>query len=214
MERKPCPPSCVDCAVAACRRNQEDRYPEFCLTKNMDPEILAEVQALYQEPENNRITRMSAKVEAEHYCQMTRVEEIAQFAKEMGYEKLGIATCVGLLSEARIAAKVFRAKGLQVYGVACKCGAQRKSSVGIDSKCEAIGPNMGNPILQARLLAEAGTELNVVVGLCVGHDSLFYKYSQAPVTTLITKDRVTGHNPAAALYLSGGYYSRLLKEEE
>ena len=41
MERKPCPPSCVDCAVAACRRNQEDRYPEFCLTKNMDPEILA-----------------------------------------------------------------------------------------------------------------------------------------------------------------------------
>ena len=54
----------------------------------------------------------------------------------------------------------------------------------------------------------------MAVGLCVGHDSLFYKYSQAPVTTLITKDRVTGHNPAAALYLSGGYYSRLLKEEE
>ena len=80
MERKPCPPSCVDCAVAACRRNQEDRYPEFCLTKNMDPEILAETQALYQEPENNRITRMSAKVEAEHYCQMTRVEEIMERA--------------------------------------------------------------------------------------------------------------------------------------
>jgi uncharacterized metal-binding protein len=30
------------------------------------------------------------------------------------------------------------------------------------------------------------------------------------VTTLITKDRVTGHNPAAALYTSGFYYKRLL----
>ena len=59
---------------------------------------------------------------------------------------------------------------------------------------------MCNPILQARLLNQAYTELNVVIGLCVGHDSLFYKYSNAYTTTLVTKDRVTGHNPAAALY--------------
>lgn len=73
---------------------------------------------------------------------------------------------------------------------------------------------MCNPILQAELLNEAESELNVVVGLCVGHDSLFIKYSQAPVTTLVTKDRATGHNPAAALYNMNSYFgSRVLGEE-
>lgn len=63
---------------------------------------------------------------------------------------------------------------------------------------------MCNPILQARLLNQA----NVVIGLCMGHDSLFYRYSEAYVTTLVTKDRVTGHNPAAALYTSHSYYKK------
>ena len=69
---------------------------------------------------------------------------------------------------------------------------------------------MCNPIYQARCLADAGTELNIVVGLCVGHDSLFYKYSQTLTTTLIVKDRVTGHNPAAVLYTANGYYKEKL----
>ena len=71
---------------------------------------------------------------------------------------------------------------------------------------------MCNPILQAKLLNEAGTDLNVVMGLCVGHDSLFYKYSDALVTTLVTKDRVLGHNPVAALYQANAYYKRLLQD--
>ena len=71
-----------------------------------------------------------------------------------------------------------------------------------------------NPVLQARLLNEKKTDLNVVVGLCVGHDSLFMKHSDAPVTTLITKDRVLGHNPAAALYTSNFYYKRILEATE
>jgi uncharacterized metal-binding protein len=68
--------------------------------------------------------------------------------------------------------------------------------------------------LQAKILNKQKTDLNVIVGLCVGHDSLFIKYSQAPVTTLITKDRILGHNPAAALYTSGFYYKRLLQKED
>ena len=70
---------------------------------------------------------------------------------------------------------------------------------------------MCNPILQARLLNEAHTDLNVVIGLCVGHDSLFYRYSEAYVTTLITKDRVTGNNPAASLYTAQSYYRKKYK---
>ena len=56
------------------------------------------------------------------------------------------------------------------------------------------------------------TELNIVMGLCVGHDSLFNKYSEALVTTLVVKDRVLGHNPAAALYNANSYYHRLLED--
>jgi hypothetical protein len=68
-----------------------------------------------------------------------------------------------------------------------------------------------NPVMQAELLNQAGTDLNVVMGLCVGHDSLFYKYSEALVTTLVAKDRVLAHNPAGALYQAGAYYKKLLK---
>ena len=77
--------------------------------------------------------------------------------------------------------------------------------------CEGVGVNMCNPVLQAKLLNKAKTDLNVVVGLCVGHDSLFYKYSEALTTTAVTKDRVLGHNPVAALYTADSYYSKLKK---
>ena len=63
-----------------------------------------------------------------------------------------------------------------------------------------------------KLLNEAETDLNVVVGLCVGHDSLFFRHSDALVTVLVAKDRVTGHNPAAVLYTSHSYYQRLKVE--
>ena len=64
--------------------------------------------------------------------------------------------------------------------MACKVGSVDKTDIGLDPKyiCKT-GPVMCNPILQAKLLNKAGTQLNVVVGLCVGHDSLFYKYSKA-----------------------------------
>ena len=70
---------------------------------------------------------------------------------------------------------------------------------------------MCNPILQAELLNGQKTEFNIALGLCVGHDSLFYKNSQAMVTTLVVKDRVLAHNPVGALYCAEGYYSEKLQ---
>ena len=58
---------------------------------------------------------------------------------------------------------------------------------------------------------QAQTDFNVLIGLCVGHDSLFFKYSEAMATVLVAKDRVTGHNPAAALYTTPTYYVRLMR---
>ena len=59
---------------------------------------------------------------------------------------------------------------------------------------------MCNPAGQAQLLNEAKTQLNALCGLCVGHDAIFAKISEAPVTTLIAKDRVLAHNPVGAIY--------------
>ena len=138
------------------------------------------------------------------------VEQTVDFARRMGFKKIGIATCAGLLRESRALARVLRANGFEVYSVACKAGMADKSLVGIDEDCKAVGANMCNPILQAKHLNRVGTDLNILVGLCVGHDSMFYKYAEGLTTTLVAKDRVTGHNPAAPLYQLDGYYKRLL----
>ena len=208
--------SCIDCAAGACD-GKSGVYPDFCITS----EILegGDAAALVNEtidkytgdPEDSLIAKASAEVEFENYCRATRVEEICEFARKVGAKKLGIATCVGLLKEARTAAAIFRHKGFEVYGAACKAGAVRKTDIGLDPEQESLGPHICNPILQAKLLNKEKTDLNIVIGLCVGHDSLFYKYSDALCTTLVTKDRVLGHNPAAALYQADGYYSKLLK---
>ena len=98
--------------------------------------------------------------------------------------------------------RILQANGFEAYSVICKVAGQPKTSMGIPAECESIGAAMCNPILQARLLNEAKTDLNVVIGLCVGHDSLFYKYAEAYTTTLVTKDRVTGNKSGCcSLYL-------------
>lgn len=200
--------SCVDCAVTNCNTGGK-AYPEFCLTMEMDKEVLAEAMGCYKEEVNKKATVAAAEVEFEHYCQYTRVEEIMEFAGKIGAKKLGIATCVGLIRESRTLAAIFRVHGFEVYGIGCKVGEVHKVDVGIPEKCEGVGAHMCNPILQAKLLNKQKTDLNVVVGLCVGHDSLFYKYSDALVTTAVTKDRVLGHNPVAALYTADTYYKKL-----
>ena len=200
--------SCVDCGTCNCN-NHTTMYPEFCLTTNLDEELLAETMELYKEDENLMVTRASAEVESEGYLKRTRVEEVMEFARKIGANKLGIATCVGLIRESRALANILRNNGFEVYAAACKVGSVPKTEVGIDEHSELVGKYMCNPILQAKLLNEEGTDLNLVVGLCVGHDSLFYKYSDALVTTVVTKDRVTGHNPVAVLYNAESYYKRL-----
>lgn len=218
--------SCIDCRLHSCDCEDEN-YPEFCPTAALlesssaddsdsgalCEDIFDEALNLYlDDEENNTVTVAAAEVEYENYCRMTRIEEIAEFAKKIGARKLGIAACVGLLAEASTAADILRRKGFDVYGVACKVGAVPKIAVGLEFTHEIVGKNMCNPILQAKILNREKTDLNIVVGLCVGHDSLFYKYSDALCTTLVTKDRVLGHNPAAALYQTGTYYKKLLND--
>ena len=207
--------SCVDCGTQNCKF-KDRTYPDFCLTTNLKEEDREWALERYDEGRNREIMIASAEVEYEGYCQWTRVQEIMEFARKIGARRIGIANCIGLVNEARIFARILRSNGFEAYSVICKVAGQPKTSMGIPATCENIGPAMCNPILQARLLNEAHTDLNVVIGigLCVGHDSLFYKYSDAYVTTLVTKDRVTGNNPAAALYTANSYYRKKLFDQE
>lgn len=205
--------SCADCGSAGCI-NGSGVYPPYCTTAALEEGELEEALELGNQPENRRILQTAARVEYEGYCRLTRVEETVEFARRMGYTKIGIATCAGLLRESHALARILRASGFEVCSIACKAGMADKRLVGIEEECKAVGKNMCNPILQAKHLNRLGTQLNIVVGLCVGHDSLFCRYSDAPATTLVAKDRVTGHNPAAALYNLDTYYKRLLTGAE
>ncbi len=68
---------------------------------------------------------------------------------------------------------------------------------------------MCNPIVQAMIINKSKVDMAIMLGLCIGHDTLLIKYCEVPLMVLAVKDRVTGHNPLAALYTSGTYYSRL-----
>jgi uncharacterized metal-binding protein len=145
-----------------------------------------------------------------------RIEEICEFAEKMSYKKLGIAFCAGLHSEALALTRILKAQGFEVVSIVCKVGCTPKEKIGIkDDEKIRIGEfeSMCSPIVQAKILKKEKTDFNIVLGLCVGHDSLFFKYSEAFTTVLVSKDRVLAHNPVGALYTTGSYYARLLTKK-
>jgi uncharacterized metal-binding protein len=157
-------------------------------------------RTLYEVEGIARLHRAASAIEARHYCREPRIREVMLFAKELGYRKLGLAFCVGLAAEAEVIADIL-SREFEIVSVCCKvCGIAKK-----DLNLERIAPDndqevMCNPAGQATVLNEAETELNILCGLCVGHDAIFNMISRAPVTTLIVKDRVLAHNPIGAVY--------------
>jgi uncharacterized metal-binding protein len=148
---------------------------------------------------------VSTGIEAEYYMKKTRLEELILYAKGMGYEKLGIAFCIGLANEAKLINQILE-KDFEVCSVCCKlCGMDKKDfklPKLRDDRYEAIC----NPIGQAMIMNNERTDMNIILGLCIGHDILFTKHSKAPVTTLAVKDRVLSHNPLGAIYTK--YYQK------
>ncbi|WP_028536424.1 DUF1847 domain-containing protein [Paludibacterium yongneupense] len=204
--------SCSECGQLHCGR-RDKKFPDHCLTETTSEQQIADSTAHYRgDSVDARASRAAAEVEGLYYCKISRVEEIVAFAKRIDATRIGIASCLGLIEETKIFVKVLRAAGFEPYTVLCKVGSVDKTEVGIpDSlkiRCGSFEACC-NPVLQAQLLNEEKTHLNVIMGLCVGHDSLFTKYSEA----LVTKDRVNGHNPVAALYTAKSYSRRILDPE-
>ena len=200
--------------------------PGNCPSENYGDVIAGSLEEYRGDSEDARIAFVAARVEGLCYqpvpgsdavnARWTRVEDTVAFAKLMGYKKIGMATCIGLLDEAERLAAILRAQGFEPQSVCCKAGSIDKLELGL-AESDKVRPGTFepacNPIAQAEICNRLGTDMNIIVGLCVGHDMLFNKHSKAPVTTLIVKDRVTGHNPIAVLYGQNFYYKRLQKQQ-
>jgi uncharacterized metal-binding protein len=203
--------TCGYCTKQSCMTEDLSDAPLNCPCRDL--ELQEESRKKYETEENKKLAMESCRAESEGYCRRTRIEEIMEFAEGMGYKKIGIAHCVGFIKEAGLVSKILSANGFTVDSVCCKCATTSKEIMGMKHwQINPVYEGICNPIGQAMALDKAGSELALILGLCVGHDTLFIKHCNIPVTYLAVKDRVTGHNPLAAIYLSapGGYYHRRL----
>ena len=224
-QKSPRPAACAACDIDIPEKicmTDEGTASKGCPTVSRR-QVLAESNREYEKPDIREFARQASIQEAECYANRherpyvmqptkTRIVEICEFARRMGYRRLGLAFCIGLMKEAAIVADILESKGFEVVSVVCKAGRSSKDLLGLDEKDKIYRDTdeaMCNPIYQARLMNHEKTEFNVLLGLCVGHDSLFFKYAEAPTTVLAAKDRVTGHNPLAAVYLSDSYYQKI-----
>ena len=199
--------NCALCSIHACSSGDLNTAPKNCPCEN---EKMDDIKALYKDEENLKIAQASSLIVSEAYGEKTRLEETIAFAKRCGYKKVGLAFCIGLADESKIVSKVLSYNGLEVSSIICKNGHISRELIDINNSEVA----MCNPIGQAMFLNEVKTDFNVVLGLCVGHDSLFIKYSEAPVTVFAVKDRVLCHNPLAVVYQANAYYKNKLFPEK
>jgi len=182
------PPSCARCEKRECASGKDcfdaaDRH-----------------LPLYEDDAVADLHRAATAIEARHYGKAPRLQEVIHFARERGVKKLGLAFCIGLTEEAGIIEEVL-SRHFEVVSVCCKVSGIEKDSLSLERlRPDAARDVMCNPAGQAELLNRAGCEINLICGLCVGHDMIFTRFSDAPVSTIIVKDRVLAHNPAGALY--------------
>lgn len=201
-------PQCVKCSILRCSSKEKNKkVPASCPTEKY-PDLVKETTEKYKLPENRAVIQgwlgLMSKVldpqkQNEKYS-WTRIHEIIEYAKIRGMKRLGIATCYALMPEAKLLSDILEKNGFEVVSLSCLCGEVYPQDLGLP------GDIFCNPILQAEVLNREKTELNLMVGLCVGHDILFLRHCKAETTPLIVKDRALGHNPVAALYQSQGFF--------
>lgn len=225
-------PTCAKCLKPVCNPEIKasetpsiDDAPSFCPMKLM-PDVIARATVEYDKPDVKDFARQASVQEFECYetlpdgrrTKNPRISELVEFARKCGYRKLGLAFCGGLASEALTLTQILENKGFEVVSVRCKVGASPKEKIGIRPQEKIRGPESWesacNPIVQAEILNSEDVDLAVMLGLCIGHDTLFIRYCRVPMTVIAVKDRVTGHNPLAALYLSSSYYGRLMAKSK
>lgn len=172
---------CAECRPFACRVGRVDLAPETCPMHGPFPDF----EALYADEATRTLAYHAARVEADGYCRWTRIREVRELARRMGYRRIGLAHCRDMHREAALAARYLR-----------------------EHELEPVLPPLAtdcDPLGQAALFAEHDCDFNLIAGMCVGHDALFIRHSRAPVTSLVVRDLRLRHNPVGALYTRKGY---------
>ncbi|HUW49123.1 MAG TPA: DUF1847 domain-containing protein [Patescibacteria group bacterium] len=221
-------PKCANCPLAYCQRVplemvKKDTLPEFCPMKTSEGTIKKVIER-YGKDDVKRIYVPATITEKEAYecvrgvrmAVRPRIKELIEFGKLIHANKIGMAFCAGMRDEAKRIMEFLEKSGFSVASVLCKCGGIDKTRLHVEKEYKIDDPlkfEAGcNPVLQAQLLNDAKTDINVIVGLCLGHDMLFTMNSKAPVTTLIVKDRLLGHNPVIALY--SNYHKGIMESQK
>ena len=219
-------PGCARCPIEPQDRlcqKEDGKSPEYCPTLKNEHAI-TKSQLELRKPHIMEFARQASIQEGEGYGDKNlgynrvkpikpRIIETIEFAQKMSFQRLGFVFCIGLRKEARVVEKLFASHRFEVVSAVCKLGRTPKESIDVrDYQKIRVGSfeSICNPIAQAFVLNDEKTEFNIVMGLCVGHDSLFLKYSNAPCTVLAAKDRLLGHNPLAAIYTIDSYYRSLI----
>ena len=201
-------PTCHKCnSINYCAVGRASKILDNCPMK-ISPQVEKEAKNLYKKNEFvKESTGVASIVEAKGYIHWPRLKDTVEYAKGMEYKRLGLAFCVGMLQETKKIAEILEKYGFEVLSICCKTGSIKKTEVGVPEEFTmfsktgyTIGWITCNPAAQALILNYHKTDLNIIIGLCVGHDITFTYLSKAPVTTLIAKDRSSPHNPAACLF--------------
>ena len=111
---------CANCPTHAC----------YTRGVNCTGVPLEAVKEAYTE-EELKLMQAAAYVEGTFYSNICRLQETAEFAKAMGYKKLGMSFCIGLNAEARYIAKYFKQQGFEFYSVCCKNCSFPKKELGL-----------------------------------------------------------------------------------
>jgi uncharacterized metal-binding protein len=201
---------CSYCPKKKCFFGDLSQAPKFC-PSIIHADLLAEKKRTLQEDDNRAMACDVARTWKE-YGKLTRVEETIQYARHRGFQKLGLAFCIGLSEEAEKLTNLLINENFEVASVCCMCGAMSSDDAGLPEEDKVFSGSrqpLCNPIGQAAVLEAEGVDLHILMGLCVGDDTLFIKHAKAPVTILAVKDRVLAHNPLGALYTSKHIYTNL-----
>ncbi len=207
--------TCIDCeAYKCCYPEVKKSPPQGCPRRNYPRLLKQTIEKSRNDPSIRTINIACEEVlergrDSQGYS-WTRMRELIEYARVLGYKRIGIAGCIGLIEESKIIGRILTEAGFEVILVSCMAGSAHESKFGLKERERGSSHSTCNPLMQAETLNNEKTDLNVMVGLCLGHDILFIKNSKADVTPFIVKDRVTGHNPVAALYTSQTYYKQKL----
>lgn len=189
---------CATCRTAASFRGDQSKMPSTCPTLTK-AEIAKDTSPYLEEDLHALMVIADDTPKTADGILRNRVEELIHFAKGRSLQRIGIAFCVSMIREAQRLGTILSEAGLDPQLICCRVGAIDYSEIGLLKAHPERFAAICNPVAQARLLNEAHVDLVVQLGLCIGHDLVLQEVCDAPVTTLVVKDRVFDHQPIKAL---------------